>query len=247
MESLPKGIFITGTDTGVGKTVVTAAIAHCLIQSGVNIGVMKPAQTGAKLPVLKDLEFVELVTGKSFADDDYCPYIFDDPLAPYSASLLEKRDISIDKIKDSYNKLSAIHDIVLVEGAGGLLVPILEGYTMADLARDIGLSLIIVARPDLGTLNHTTLTVEFAKSRGLSVLGIIISNFPDEPGLAEKTNPQILIQMTGLPILGVLPKDREISVEEGGAGHLRENTKLCLSPVLGGVFDTQAFLLRLKQ
>lgn len=247
MESLPKGIFITGTDTGVGKTVATAAIAHSLIQSGANACVMKPIQTGAALPVLKDLEFVERVTGKSFGGDDYCPYIFDDPLAPYTASIIEKRDISTQKIKASFERLSEIHELVLVEGAGGLLVPILDGYTMADLARDLGLSLIIVARPDLGTLNHTTLTVEYAKSHGLSVLGIVISNFPDEPGLAEKTNPEILIQMTGLPILGVLAEDKEISVEEGGAGHLRESSKLSLSPVLGGVFDAQAFLSKLRQ
>lgn len=246
MDSLPKGIFVTGTDTGVGKTVVTAALAHSLIQSGVNVGVMKPIQTGAALPVLKDLEFVELVTEKSFVQEQYCPYIFKDPLSPYTASILEERHISIDKIKDSYNHLSSIHDLVLVEGAGGILVPILDEYTMADLARELGLSLIIVSRPDLGTLNHTTLTVEYAKSQGLTVLGIVISNFPVEPGLAEKTNPQILIQMGGLPILGVLPEDREISVEEGRVGGLRESSKSSLAPILGGIFDANSFLSEIK-
>lgn len=246
MNSLPKGIFITGTDTGVGKTVVTAAIAHTLIRSGIRVGVMKPAQTGAGLPALKDLEFVERVTGENLSGEDCCPYTFKEPLSPYTASVLEGRGISVDKIKASYERLSSVHDNVLVEGAGGLLVPIIKGYTMADLARDLGLSLVIVTRPDLGTLNHTTLTVQYAKSRALSVLGIVIGNFPDEPGLAEKTNPEILIEMTGLPILGVFRHDPHISVEEGEFGSLRESSKLSLSPLFGGVFDSQEFLLKLR-
>lgn len=246
MKPLPKGIFITGTDTGVGKTVVTSALAYSLIQSGVDVGVMKPTQTGAGLPVLKDLEFVERVTGRSFSGEDYCPYILRDPLSPYTASILEKRGISVESIRASYERLTTVHDNVLVEGAGGLLVPILQDYTMADLARDLGLSLIIVTRPDLGTLNHTTLTAEYAKSHGLSVLGIVISNFPENPDLAQRTNPDILTQMTGHPIIGVIPQDLEISVEEGKVGSLRESSNSGLSPDFGGVFDSQKFLLELK-
>ena len=245
MDSLPSGIFITGTDTGVGKTVVTAALARSLDQSGKSATVMKPLQTGTELPSLSDLEFVEKVTGKSYPVEGHCPYRFPQPLSPLAASKLEGREISIDKIKDAFCRLSAAHDIVLVEGAGGLLVPILESYTMADLARDLGSPLVVVARPGLGTLNHTTLTVEFAKSRGLSVLGIVINNFPVEPDLAEKTNPALLAEMTSLPILGVLENDPSLSVEKGRVGVLRESAKLGLVPALGGVFDQKKFLSQL--
>ncbi len=245
MNPLPSGIFITGTDTGVGKTVVTAALALCLKRSGVNVGVMKPIQTGTEVPGISDLEFIEQVTDEIYPVEDHCPYRFQKPLSPLAASKIEDQKISIDKIKGSFDKLRDNHEIVLVEGAGGLLVPILEKYYMADLARDLGLSLILVTRPDLGTLNHTALTVESANSRGLSVLGIIISNFPAEPGIVETTNPALLSEMAGLPILGVLKNDPSISVECGSIGNLRENAGLGLAQSLGGVFDEDSFLSRL--
>jgi len=246
MNPLPNGIFITGTDTGVGKTAVTAALAWCLKRSGLNVGVMKPVQTGTEFSGLSDLEFMERVTGESYPTEDHCPYRFSHPLSPLAASKLEEREISTEKIKGAFGRLSDTHDVVLVEGAGGLLVPITETYTMADLARDLGLSLIVVTRPDLGTLNHTALTVESAKSRSLPVLGIVINNIPSEPNLAERSNPTYLSHMTGLPILGVLKNDPAISVERGDIGNLRENAGLGLSQALGGVFDANDFLSRLK-
>lgn len=245
MKPLPSGIFITGTDTSVGKTVVTAALARSLSQSGKDVGVMKPVQTGAELPGLSDLEFIERVTSEIYPTEDHCPYRLLKPLSPLAASRIEEREISTEKIKGAFDKLSGTHDIVLVEGAGGLLVPITENYNMADLARELGLSLIVVTRPNLGTLNHTVLTVESANSRGLSVLGIVINNFPAEPGLAERTNPALLSDMTGLPILGVLHNDTSLSVEEGKVGNLKENARLSLVPTLGGVFDPDDFLSRL--
>jgi dethiobiotin synthetase len=246
MNPLPSGLFITGTDTGVGKTVVTAAMAWCLKQLGLNVGVMKPFQTGTELPGLSDLAFIERVTGESYQSCDHCPYRFLHPLSPSAASKIEEREISIEKIIGAYDRLSDNHDIVLVEGAGGLLVPVTENSTMADLAREFGLSLIVVTRPGLGTLNHTALTVESATSRGLPVLGMVINNFPEETDLAERTNPALLSDMTGLPIIGVLHNDSSLSVEEGKVGDLRENAVHGLVPSLGGVFDAADFLAQLK-
>lgn len=246
MNPLPSGIFITGTDTAVGKTVVTAALAWSLSQSGKDVGVMKPVQTGAELPGLSDLEFIERVTSKIYPTEDHCPYRLLKPLSPLAASKIEEREISAEKIKRAFDKLCGTHDIVLVEGAGGLLVPITENYNMADLALELGLSLIVVTRPNLGTLNHTALTVESAISSGLPVLGIVINNYPAEPGLAERTNPEQLSRMTGLPIIGVLHSDKDISVEEGRIGSLRVNARLGLAQILGGVFDENDLLSGLK-
>ncbi|MCI0453408.1 MAG: dethiobiotin synthase, partial [Candidatus Dadabacteria bacterium] len=145
-----------------------------------------------------------------------------------------------------FHKLSSTHDTVIVEGAGGLLVPITDGYLMSDLAFDLGLSVIIVACPGLGTLNHTLLTVESARVRGLNVMGIVINQFPAKPGFAERTNPELILRMTGAPILGVLPFDPKISVEDGRIERLREIGSVSFVPKLGGSFKVEDFLSRLR-
>ena len=166
--------------------------------------------------------------------------------ASMAASMLVGQKINIDKIKDSYNRLSAENDTVIVEGAGGLLVPILEDYFMSDLALDLDLPVLIVVRPNLGTLNHTLLTLESAEKRGLDVAGIVISNYPWDPGLPEQTNPELILGMTGVNILGVFPNDNAISVEKGEIGNIRDNASLYLSEELGGTFVLEDFLSSLE-
>ncbi|HLE24278.1 MAG TPA: dethiobiotin synthase [Thermodesulfobacteriota bacterium] len=246
MSYLLKGIFITGTDTAVGKTVVSAALALTLKQSGNKVAVMKPVQTGTDLGVCLDIEFVHTVIEASYSLDEVCPYRFPYPLAPLVAANLAGEMIDLERIKSCFNKLSSIHDTVIVEGAGGLLVPITDGYLMSDLAFDLGLSLIIVTGPGLGTINHTLLTVESAKARGLKVMGIVINQFPSNPGLAERTNPELIHRMIGAPILGVLPFDSGICVEEGRAGRLREIASSSFTPELGGSFEVEGFLSKMK-
>ncbi|HSC34483.1 MAG TPA: dethiobiotin synthase [Thermodesulfobacteriota bacterium] len=246
MPLLHKGIFITGTDTGVGKTVITAALAWALIQAGKRVAVMKPVETGTGLPGLTDIEYVETVLGTKFEPGDVCIYRFRDPLSPLAASTLTGIKIDTAKIEKAFRRLSTAHDTVIVEGAGGLLVPIREGYLMADLASDLGLPLLVVTLPGLGTLNHTALTIESARMRGIEVIGVVINRFPTSPGLAELTNPDLIARMTGVPIVGVFPSDPSLSVEEGRAGGIRELARPAFAPCLGGTFDFQEFLERLR-
>lgn len=245
MSNLPKGIFVTGTDTGVGKTVVSATIALALRQSGKRVTVMKPVQTGAGEDGLTDIEFIQKVIGTDRLQEAVCPYRLELPLAPLVAAKLAGQLIDVDKIKSAYFDLSSSHDVVIVEGAGGLLVPITETYFMSDLASDLRLGLIIVIRPGLGTLNHTLLTLEHARSRGLSILGFVINNYPDIPTLAERTNPELLLELTGEKILGVIPHDQGISVERGDIGNLIEMSGTTLTADLGGTFLVDDFTSRL--
>ncbi|MFH1612447.1 MAG: adenosylmethionine--8-amino-7-oxononanoate transaminase [bacterium] len=198
-----KGIFITGTDTNVGKTIITAGLANAFRKKGIDIGVMKPIQTGK---TLSDTLFLKKLACVNDCNSLITPYHFSFPLSPLVASQKEKKIIKIDKIKKAYQKLSSKHDLVLVEGIGGLLVPIKKDYLVIDLIKELNLPVIIVARAELGTINHTLLTVKQAEMEGINLIGIIINNFSQKkPGICEKTNPEIISKFTHLPILGKVP------------------------------------------
>ncbi len=244
MATFPKGVFVTGTDTGVGKTVVTTAIVSSLLQSGKAAVPMKPLQTGTNLPGAMDIEFALGANGLDYSLDSVCPYRLTEPLSPLVAAEIDRVEIDIHRIADVYQQLSSDHDTVVVEGAGGLLVPITESYFMSDLARELSLPVVIVIRPGLGTLNHTLLTLETAKSRGLEVLGLVINGYPTEPNLAEKTNPVVLTKLSGSPILGVLPHDPGLSVEDLQWGNLKGIATGSIAPLLGGTFSSESFLNR---
>ncbi len=242
MSEFPKGIFVTGTDTGVGKTIVSAAIAWNMIQAGRRVAVMKPVQTGTVISGPTDIEFIKKVVGEDNQVDFSCPYSFPDPVAPLVASMLAGESIQIGRIVDAYEKLSSENEFVIVEGSGGLLVPILDNYFMSDLASDLELPTLIVARPNLGTINHTLLTLEAAQRRDIEIAGIVISNYPWDPGIPEQTNPELLLSFTGVDILGVLQNDSSLSVEKGEIGNLLEAALSSLSKELGGSFEIDEFL-----
>lgn len=202
--------FVTGTDTGVGKSVVTGALAAALRQRGIDCGIMKPVQTGA-LPsdgerYAPDAEYLRQVSGISDPIELICPQMFDEPVAPSVAAEAEGRAVDIPAIHAAFAALAARHEMLLVEGAGGLAVPLRDTYVMADLAHEMDLPLIIVARPALGTINHTVLTVEYARLKGLRIAGIVISGYPATPTLAERSAPAEIERLTGVPILGLLPQ-----------------------------------------
>ncbi|MGO8671537.1 MAG: dethiobiotin synthase [Capsulimonadaceae bacterium] len=236
------GIFVTGTDTGVGKTAVAAALAAALREEGIDAGVMKPIQTGAVPEMVTgrirlrapDGDYLRAVAGVDDPESLICPERRALPLAPMAAAALEGRDIDMSSIRIAYRRLRRRHAFLVVEGAGGIGVPIRQNFTMADLARDMGLPLLVVARAGLGTLNHTLLTVEFARARGLSIAGIVLSRYPARPDPAERTNPTLLELLTGLPILAKLPDDPEVDTSRIAPGNtVRDLRSSGLVPALG--------------
>lgn len=197
-----KGLFITGTDTGVGKTVVAAGIAAGLKARGLDVGVMKPVAAGGR----EDAERLRRAAGVDDPPDLINPVCLRRPLSPNVAARLEGVEIDIAQIERSARDLAARRDFLIVEGAGGLLVPIRDDFSMADLALRLGLPLLIVARRGLGTINHTLMTVECAKARGIAVTGVVYNDAVGmEEGVPERTNPEVVARLSGVPCLGIVP------------------------------------------
>jgi dethiobiotin synthetase len=208
------GVFITGTDTGVGKTFFACGLAALLKESGYKVGVMKPAETGCDQAEGKlmpqDAAALKEASGCDLPLETVCPYRFREPLAPSVAAEREGVRIDIDRLMGVYSEISAAHDITIVEGAGGLMVPLLPSYTYADFAKVLKLSLIVVAANKLGMINHLLLTLEHASCKGLSVLGYVLNQIENQPSLAAETNREALVSLTGVPCMGELPYIQEL-------------------------------------
>jgi dethiobiotin synthetase len=206
----PRGIFITGTDTGVGKTVVTAALARLLYLRGIRVGVMKPVTSGCREVggrlVSEDAELLAWAAGSHHASTDVAPYLLREPLAPSVAAAHDGVAIDFDVIAASFARLAAHHDVVLVEGAGGLMVPLAGELLVADLVVRLDLPLLVVARPALGTVNHTILTCRMARHHGIDLRGAVINGYPQTPDPAEESAPRLIETLCGAPLLGVLPR-----------------------------------------
>lgn len=205
-----RGIFITATDTGVGKTVAVCVLANLLRQKGFLVGVMKPVQCGGK-----DTLFLKQHLHLKEPLPVINPYFAKEPLAPNVAFGRQKIAVHRERIMQSFHQLQGRYDIVLVEGAGGLLVPITDDYWVVDMVKDLDCELVIVARPGLGTINHTLLTVEQARGRGLRVKGVIFSEATDAAkGVPEETNPEIIARLGEVAVLGVIPHLKNFQAQE---------------------------------
>ena len=215
------GIFITGTDTGVGKTVVACGLAALLRKSGYKVGVMKPAETGCEERDGKlfpqDAYLLKEASGCDVPLENICPYRLRDPLAPSIAAEREGVKIDISLLEKIYGEINSAHDITLVEGAGGLLAPILPSFTYADLAKLLKLPLLVVAPNRLGVINHLLLTLEHASSHGLRVLGYVFNRLNTEPSLAADTNREALLSLTAVPCLGEIPYVEHLEARIGSA------------------------------
>lgn len=211
--SIP-GLLITGTDTGIGKTLVAGAISHWFRQQeGKRVAVCKPVATGCVRRreglVSEDAEFLAHCAEARHPLDLICPVRYVEPLAPAVAAEREKRPVDWEAIDRAIHLMSRDSDVMIVEGVGGLMVPMDSKHTFLDVVQWLHLPAVIVARPGLGTINHTLLAVLALRQRGVSVAGVVINRYPtDTPGLAEETNPQAIEKWGKVPILSIVPEEK---------------------------------------
>jgi len=207
------GVFVVGTDTEIGKTVIAGGIARALRDSGVDVRAFKPVESGGR----DDARFHADATGVT--PEDVCPYFLDEPLSPNIAARRSGLELDYETMLSATQR----DGYTVVEGVGGLRVPLTpDGDELVDIVEDSGLPALVVTRPSLGTLNHTALTVEALRSRDVPVVGVVINRFPDEPGVAERTNPDEVERMNDLPVRRVpelddpTPESAAEAVREAG-------------------------------
>lgn len=202
-----RGIFVTGTDTGVGKTLVTAALACFLRRRGIDAGVMKPVETGVADPSQagSDAALLRWAVDSQDPLELLSPYRLRHPLAPALAAEQEGRKIDVPALASAAQTLAGRHELLLVEGAGGLMVPLAGGLLVADLARALAFPLLVISRPQLGTINHTLLTVFAARTMEIPLAGVLLNGMAETPGEAEAAAPHALASFASADLLGVLP------------------------------------------
>jgi dethiobiotin synthetase len=202
-----RGIFITGTGTEVGKTVVAAVVARTCAARGERVAVFKPAVSGLdELPAgAADHELLRLAAGSAQTDDEIAPYRFGPPVSPHLGAELAGEEIDPVRLVSEARRAAEGADVLVCEGVGGFLVPLTLGYLVRDFARDLGLSVGIAASAGLGTINHALLTIESVRSVGLEVAAVVLTPWPDEPGDVERSNREAVARL-GAVRVEVLPR-----------------------------------------
>src|SRR5205823_3816767 len=208
-----RGLFVTGTDTGAGKTVVAAAVAAALRSGGTSVAAFKPVVTGTDEPEPgrpMDHELLAVVTGA--VPNQVAPLRFGPPVSPHLAAELAGAAIEPAELVTAARDAAARADALIAEGVGGLLVPLTLGYSVRDFAVDLGLPLLVAARPGLGTINHTLLTLEAAAAAGLDVRAVVLTPWAAAPGAMERSNRATIaalgrVEVATLPRVGVTPPE----------------------------------------
>ena len=203
-------LFVSGTDTAVGKTVLSAAICRQAMEQGRDVAYFKPVQTGLLPGGYGDRDYVEEAAGvPAFEGERY-----EHPLAPSVAAAEEGRRVDVEALVQRARELVADRDLLVVEGAGGLLVPFTEHMDMAGMAARLGARVLLATRPGLGTLNHTALSIEALRHRDLVLEGLVLCGWPSDPGRTERTNREVLSTMA--PLIGYLPYVHDLDTEHPG-------------------------------
>jgi len=209
-----RGLFVTGTDTGVGKTEVSCALIAAARADGLDLAAMKPAQSGVEPGEPSDADRLRQAAGDLDPPELVCPYTFAAPLAPGVAARLAGVEVRLEVILEAARTLAGRHAALLVEGAGGLLVPLTARQSYADLAVALGLPVLVVARAGLGTVNHTALTVEALRARGLAVAGVVLNRTSPESDPSVPHNAAEIERTCGAPVLASLPFLRDIAARQ---------------------------------
>jgi len=224
-----RSYFITATDTGVGKTTVTAALAACIKKQGIDVGVMKPIATGILQKdgfKSSDVSILCNACKVNDSEDLVNPIFLPIPASPYDASKM--LNVPFDKkiIFENFEKLKNKHKMLLVEGIGGIMTPLSKNYFVADMVKEMSLETIIVTRSTLGTLNHTMMTVKTCHNYKIPIKGIIINNYDEKGDPVEKNAPLTIHEITNIPILGVLPFIKNYHNIEMMISHMEKNIDL---------------------
>ncbi len=227
-----KGVFVTGTDTGVGKTWIAAGLTAVLRRWGLSACYFKPVQSGCPEEngrlIPTDARFARELAGLDEPLDLLTPITLRLPLAPGVAAAREGVKVDLDRIAQAREELGSRYDLLVAEGAGGLYVPLTDtNFLVLDMVRWLRLPLIVVARAGLGTINHTALTVKAAQHAGVPVAGVVMNRYPERPSLAEETNPEVIAALTDTPILGKVPEIPEIFSQEGKDAFLTAMDQVC--------------------
>jgi dethiobiotin synthetase len=225
--NLPKkaGLFVTGTDTGVGKTLIAGAIAKILTDKGRNVGVFKPIATGCKHKwdglISDDTEFLFHCANNNLSLSTITPLGYRTPAAPIVSAAREGRPIDFDRIAAAYKDICRDSNIVIVEGIGGVRVPLTEQFDLLDLAVEFALPVVIVARPNLGTINHTLMTIDCVRAAKLKIAGVVINGYNAvESTTAEDTAPETIEKCSGVEVLAVVPFDETVNIEKRNLGEV---------------------------
>jgi dethiobiotin synthetase len=230
MMRFKKGFFVTATDTEVGKTFFCALLIRALNRKGIDAGYFKPAASGCSLEkghlVSDDILYVEGFTGKKMDHDMHCPVRYEKPLAPLAAAQLENRPFNLDAVWKSFDLLKERYPVVIVEGIGGVMVPLKEDYLLLDLIAETFLPAIVVCRPVIGTINHSLLTLHALKRRGIALAGFLTNGHVEEDDEVGRTSPLLIAKFSQVPYLGHIPlydpeKDDPDSFIEQKAGFLK--------------------------
>jgi dethiobiotin synthetase len=199
-----RGLFVTGTGTEVGKTVVAAVIARALVADGSTVAVFKPAVSGLDLEGEPDHALLRRASGSDQSDDEIAPYRYGPPVSPHLGAELAGDPIDPERLLRAARAAGAGAENLVCEGVGGLLVPLTLGYLVRDFARELGLPVVVAAGPGLGTINHTLLTVEAARAVGLEVRVAVLTPWPDDPSTVEQSNRDAIERLGEIPV-NVLP------------------------------------------